>query len=126
LIHEATFEDGMEEDAVLKRHSTVGEAIEVATMMNAKSLALTHFSQRYPKIPRMKRAIDKDKDTEFPIVFAFDFMRLKPDTIDLAAKLTPAMRLLYPCDETNDESTEHITAKELMAIPGVFAATGIL
>jgi len=30
LIHEATFEDGMEEDAVLKRHSTVGDAIDVA------------------------------------------------------------------------------------------------
>jgi ribonuclease Z len=128
LIHEATFEDGLEEDAYLKRHTTVGEAIEVARKMKAKSLALTHFSQRYPKIPQMKKAIDKDKDThtEIPIVFAFDFMRLKPDTIDLAAKLTPAMRLLYPCDEAEDESTEHITAKDLMAIPGVFAATGVL
>ena len=29
LVHEATFEDGMEEDAVKKRHSTVGEAVKV-------------------------------------------------------------------------------------------------
>jgi len=30
LIHEATFEDGMEKEAALKRHSTIGQAIKVA------------------------------------------------------------------------------------------------
>jgi ribonuclease Z len=132
LIHEATFEDGMEEDAVLKRHSTVGEAIDVATKMNAKVLALTHFSQRYPKIPQNRGKVlksDSDKDAIIPIVFAFDFMRLTPDTIELAAKLTPALRLLYPCDGVDDESdtaAEHNLAKELLANPGVFAVSGVL
>lgn len=128
LIHEATFEDGMEADAVLKRHSTVGEAIDVATKMNAKSLVLTHFSQRYPKISQMKRA--KDSENGMPIVFAFDFMRLTPNMVGLAAKLTPAMRLLYPePDEGVDEeetAIEDTTAKELMTVPGIFAVNGVL
>jgi ribonuclease Z len=127
LIHEATFEDGMEEDAVLKRHSTVGEAIDVAMKMKAKSLVLTHFSQRYPKIPPMERT--KDSETEIPIVFAFDFMKLTPGiSIDLAAKLTPALRLLYPDEGVDEEETaiEKTVAKELMTIPGLFAVNGIL
>lgn len=51
LIHEATFDDAMEPDAVAKRHSTVGQALEVARRMNAASVILTHFSQRYPSLP---------------------------------------------------------------------------
>ncbi|KAL3822251.1 hypothetical protein ACHAXA_005884 [Cyclostephanos tholiformis] len=126
LIHEATFEDGMENDAVLKRHSTVGEAIDIASKMNAKSLVLTHFSQRYPKIPPMKRS--NHKETQIPIVFAFDFMRLTPGSIELAAKVTPALRMLYPeaAVEEGEITIEETTAKELMAIPGMFAAKGIL
>jgi len=128
LIHEATFENGMEEDAVMKRHSTIGEAIDVASKMNAKSLVLTHFSQRYPKLPPLNESKDEEKANEIPIAFAFDFMRLAPNTIDLAAKLTPALRLLYPGegDDESEMATGKVTAKELMAVPGVFAAKGVL
>ncbi|KAJ0076391.1 hypothetical protein Patl1_34080 [Pistacia atlantica] len=45
----ATFEDGMVEEAVAKNHSTTKEAIEVGS--GAYRIVLTHFSQRYPKIP---------------------------------------------------------------------------
>ena len=51
LVHEATFDDGMEGDARAKKHSTTGEAVGVALAMRAKHLVLTHFSQRYQKIP---------------------------------------------------------------------------
>lgn len=51
LVHEATFDDGMEGDAWAKKHSTTGEAVGVALEMKAKNLILTHFSQRYSKIP---------------------------------------------------------------------------
>ena len=54
LVHEATFEDGMEEDAVKKRHSTVGEAVKVGNDARAYRTVLTHFSQRYPKVPVFK------------------------------------------------------------------------
>jgi ribonuclease Z len=53
LIHEATFEDGLEGDAMAKKHSTTSEALGVAAQMRAKNVILTHFSQRYQKIPVM-------------------------------------------------------------------------
>ena len=34
-----------------KKHSTVDEAMQVATDMGADRVILTHFSQRYPRLP---------------------------------------------------------------------------
>jgi ribonuclease Z len=53
LIHEATFEDELIGDAQAKKHSTVREALGVGSLMEAKCVVLTHFSQRYQKIPVM-------------------------------------------------------------------------
>jgi ribonuclease Z len=127
LIHEATFEDGMEEEAVLKKHSTVGEALMVAKRMRAKAVLLTHFSQRYPKMPLQKASPDDDR-ADLPIVFCFDFMTLTPDTIPLAAKLTDAMRLLYPeeVDKKSGENNDEADAKKIMSIPGIFAQSELL
>ncbi|KAK5023098.1 hypothetical protein LTS07_009592 [Exophiala sideris] len=51
LVHEATFDDGLDGDAKAKKHCTTGEAVGVALKMRAKNLILTHFSQRYQKLP---------------------------------------------------------------------------
>jgi ribonuclease Z len=129
LIHEATFEDGMEDEAVLKKHCTAGEALEVGKKMRAKAIVLTHFSQRYPKLPQLKQSDDKQ---HFPIVFAFDFMRITPATLTIAAQLTPALRLLYPEDEANPdgppirEEEGEITAKSILSVPGLFAQKELL
>jgi ribonuclease Z len=53
LIHEATFEDSMMAEALAKRHTTVGEAVQVGMKINAERILLTHFSQRYPKVPTL-------------------------------------------------------------------------
>ncbi|PKC50322.1 hypothetical protein RhiirA1_486722, partial [Rhizophagus irregularis] len=39
------------EQALSKNHSTTEEAVSVGERMNAHTLLLTHFSQRYPKVP---------------------------------------------------------------------------
>eukprot|EP00760_Papus_ankaliazontas_P012654 PhM_4_TR15482/c0_g1_i1/m.21657/K00784/rnz; ribonuclease Z len=50
MLHEATFEDSFEVDAVAKQHSTVREAVEVHSRSGGDGLLLlTHFSQRYTK-----------------------------------------------------------------------------
>jgi ribonuclease Z len=54
LVHEATFDDDMKGDALAKKHCTTGEALGVATKMKAKNVILTHFSQRYQKLPVME------------------------------------------------------------------------
>lgn len=61
LIHEATFQDDMVGSALAKRHSTAAEALEVGRRMQARSILLTHFSQRYQKIAYVdQRAGTKD------------------------------------------------------------------
>jgi ribonuclease Z len=127
LIHEATFEDGMEAEAALKRHCTVGEALRVAQEMRAKCLVLTHFSQRYPKIPPTPST-----SSSIPIIFAFDFMRLTPQNILAASKLTPALRLLYSSDGDDDDIMEATTnggpseAEVAISVPGLFAQSNLL
>ena len=126
LIHEATFENGMEEEAVLKMHSTVSEAVSVAKRMDAKACILTHFSQRYPRIAPLR---EEDSLVAFPVAFAFDFMKVTPSTIGIAAKLTPSLRLLYPEDadgEAAEEEREFLSetkkkAQEILSTPGLFA-----
>ena len=53
LVHEATFDDEMRGDAIAKKHSTISEAVGVGAAMSARRVVLTHFSQRYSKIPTM-------------------------------------------------------------------------
>ncbi|KAK0630843.1 hypothetical protein B0T17DRAFT_616447 [Bombardia bombarda] len=53
LIHECTFDDELLGDAKAKKHSTLSEALEVGRQMGARRIMLTHFSQRYPKLPNM-------------------------------------------------------------------------
>jgi ribonuclease Z len=51
LIHEATFTDDLAVSAAAKHHSTIGQALQTGRDCGAKYLVLTHFSQRYPKLP---------------------------------------------------------------------------
>ncbi len=78
LIHEATFNDELGVDAVAKKHSTTGEALAVAAVMRAKTVVLTHFSQRFAKLPTMEdlrsgnvnrdalKVLDPDDQVAFP------------------------------------------------------------
>jgi ribonuclease BN (tRNA processing enzyme) len=60
LVHEATMNDDRADDARRKRHSTVGEALDVSRRLadvvsraggEFAGVVLTHFSQRYPSLP---------------------------------------------------------------------------
>lgn len=81
LIHEATMEDDLERDARIKMHSTVSQAIDVGKRMNAKFVILTHFSQRYAKIPLMAK-------NEENVAVGFDNMEVTLNDL-------PMMHLMY-------------------------------
>ncbi|XP_029039212.1 ribonuclease Z, mitochondrial [Osmia bicornis bicornis] len=83
LIHEATMDDGRESMAKRKLHSTTSEAIKAGKYMNAKFTLLTHFSQRYSKIP----ALPKE---EANVGLAYDYMEVKLPQL-------PLLPLFYPC-----------------------------
>ncbi|EGV62301.1 ribonuclease Z [Yamadazyma tenuis] len=47
LIHEASLDNELIEEAIAKKHTTMIEAVNVARYMNCPKLILTHFSTRY-------------------------------------------------------------------------------
>ena len=65
----ATMEHYMIDECILKMHSTFVEAVETAKSANAKFTILTHFSQRYAKIP-----VFDDFEKEENVACAWDFM----------------------------------------------------
>jgi len=75
LIHEATLDDRLGAEAIEKMHCTVGEALEVAEKMRAWRTVLTHFSQRYPKVPALDEKTVK-RCTEVGAMVACDMMKV--------------------------------------------------
>lgn len=102
LIHESTFGDEHINDAICKKHSTSSEAISIGRLMNAKYTVLTHFSQRFSKIPKFT------KDFNENVGYAFDFLRLK------CPSHYPHLPILKPIfDEIFKESFASVDARLL-------------
>jgi ribonuclease Z len=98
LIHEATFDNELYGDALAKKHSTTGEALGVGKAMRARRILLTHFSQRYQKIPIM----DSGREDQVAIV-AFDYMRCKIGDFAKLVEFRPALLKLYEDKENGAE-----------------------
>ena len=76
LIHEATFDDSRQQDALTKAHCTTSEAVDAGTKMGAAHLILTHFSQRYPKTSQSFRQTVAQTGACGEFAVAFDFLRV--------------------------------------------------
>lgn len=98
LIHEATFDDSMIEEAKEKRHSTTSEAINAGKEAKAYSTILTHFSQRYPKIPVI------DGNFSGHVSVAFDLMSVTLADLPRLPTLVPAFKMLFE-ENVGDEET---------------------
>lgn len=133
LIHEATFDDELVEDALAKKHSTTSEALGIARDMRARRVILTHFSQRYPKLPKMENVgasrvegwenpdeirLDdsgedqgqdhggehKEEEEEMKVAVAFDGMRIKVKDIIKMDRFTPALQALFDSEAKKEEA----------------------
>jgi ribonuclease Z len=91
LIHEATFDDELAGDALAKKHSTTGDALRIGKLMRARRILLTHFSQRYQKIPVMENVGGEDQVA----IVAFDYMRVKISDFAKVEHFRPALLELY-------------------------------
>lgn len=91
LIHEATHEDDMESEAKMKRHSTLSQAITAGHRMEAKHIILTHFSQRYAKIPRV---IENEIDIS-NVGFAYDMMQVQFSQLPLLPMFYSTLRVIF-------------------------------
>ncbi|KAK1162202.1 zinc phosphodiesterase ELAC protein 2-like isoform X1 [Acipenser oxyrinchus oxyrinchus] len=105
LIHEATLEDGMEEEATEKKHSTTSQAIGIGMEMNAEFIMLNHFSQRYAKIPLF------NADFNEKVGIAFDHMRIRFGDFGAIPKLIPPLKALFA--EEIEEMVERREKREL-------------
>ncbi|XP_060802731.1 ribonuclease Z, mitochondrial isoform X2 [Amyelois transitella] len=80
LIHEATMEDELADEARIKMHSTTSQAIEQGKNMKASYTVLTHFSQRYARLPRLNANILNDNKS---VGIAFDNMQITMSDLKL-------------------------------------------
>uniref|UniRef100_A0AAG5DWA4 Zinc phosphodiesterase ELAC protein 2 n=1 Tax=Anopheles atroparvus TaxID=41427 RepID=A0AAG5DWA4_ANOAO len=94
LIHEATMEDELAVEARLKMHSTLSQAIEQGRKMNARYTLLTHFSQRYAKIPRL-RPEQQQAGLGTDLGIAFDNMEVTLDDLPALCKFYPALKAMF-------------------------------
>ncbi|XP_074081255.1 zinc phosphodiesterase ELAC protein 2 isoform X2 [Macrotis lagotis] len=101
LIHEATLEDGLEEEAIEKTHSTTSQAIGIGLKMNARFIMLNHFSQRYAKIPLFS------PDFNEKVGIAFDHMRVNFGDFSTVPRLISPLKALFA-----DEIEEMVERKE--------------
>uniref|UniRef100_A0A336M4K8 Zinc phosphodiesterase ELAC protein 2 n=2 Tax=Culicoides sonorensis TaxID=179676 RepID=A0A336M4K8_CULSO len=109
LIHEATMEDDLEDEAKFKMHSTISQAINQGTRMNAKYTILTHFSQRYAKLPRFE--FDNLQEN---VGLAFDNMEVTLNDLPILHKLYPALRKMFMehCDELDQKALKRALKKQ--------------
>lgn len=117
LIHEATMEDELKEEAVYKMHSTVSEAIDIGKKMNAKFTILTHFSQRYSKVPKINKGLADD------VGVAFDNMCVRFSDLPKLPQMYPALKTLFA---EHYEEMELRTAKKMLRKQKILAKGELL
>lgn len=79
----------MPSEALFKMHSITREAIEVGMSAGVYRIILTHFSQRYPKIPVF------DESYTSKACIAFDMMSVNLADLPLLPSLVPAFKMLF-------------------------------
>lgn len=111
LIHEATMEDDLAEEAIIKTHSTTSQAIDIGERMGAKFTLLTHFSQRYAKLPLIS---DKFHST---VGCAFDHMLVRPSDLPVLPLLFPALKSLFAehYEEMQEKTAKKLRQKALLS-----------
>lgn len=106
LIHEATFQSDLQDQAILKMHTTIEEALLLGVEASADKIVLTHFSQRYTvstkgakKNSKAQEKPEITKILEEKGIVAFDLMHMKFSDLDIMPKLSKIIN--FPVCESN-------------------------
>ncbi|KAL1212426.1 tRNase Z TRZ3 [Cardamine amara subsp. amara] len=108
LIHEATFEDALIEEALAKNHSTTKEAIDIGSSAGVYRIVLTHFSQRYPKIPVI------DELHMHNTCIAFDLMSINMADLQVLPKVLPYFKTLFKDEMVEEEDADDVAMEEAL------------
>lgn len=109
LIHEATFDDSMIDEALAKKHCTTKEAVEVGAKAKAYRTLLTHFSQRYPKVPVI------DENFVNHVGIAFDLMTVRLSDLPRLPLLVPAFKELFEEEEEEGAGEDAEPVPQMLA-----------
>ncbi len=108
VIHEATMEKALQKEAEIKRHSTITEAIVSARGMGAKFTLLTHFSQRYAKVPTFDEIEGQPN-----VGLAFDFLHVSPRTLQgLSHMIEPLKIVFHEALLENEDKKEYYNRRD--------------
>lgn len=109
-IHEATFDDDMVAEAIEKSHCTTSEALDVcANQMGAWRTILTHFSQRYPKIPKLTDEVATQIRRNRAAI-SFDLMCVDFSRLHELPQVVPALRDCFPEENVIEDVRDPICA----------------
>ncbi|XP_063361826.1 ribonuclease Z, mitochondrial [Cydia amplana] len=110
LIHEATMEDELADEARIKMHSTTSQAIEIGRKMNAKYTVLTHFSQRYARLPRINTHIFNEHN----VGIAFDNMQVTLSDLPLLPHMYAPLQHMFAehCVDMELKAASRVRRKE--------------
>ncbi|XP_059059090.1 ribonuclease Z, mitochondrial [Achroia grisella] len=122
LIHEATMEDELADEARIKMHSTTSQAIEAGRLMRAQYTLLTHFSQRYARLPRLNQHILNDNHT---VGIAFDNMQITMGDLELLPYIYAPLQLMFAehCVEMELKAAHRARQKERISPPASASAS---
>lgn len=93
LIHEATFDNELQEEAAAKKHSTTSQAIAAGREAGVYRTILTHFSQRYAKLPVIHEG------NMGGTCIAFDLMSVKLSDLPKLPTMLPGLQALFTEEE---------------------------
>ncbi|CAF4900678.1 unnamed protein product [Pieris macdunnoughi] len=125
LIHEATMEDELADEARTKMHSTTSQAIDIGRKMNATFTVLTHFSQRYARLPRLNAHILNDNKS---VGIAFDNMQITMSDLELLPHMYAPLQLMFAehCVELELKAALRQKHKERLASAPNLPTSGIV
>jgi ribonuclease Z len=108
VIHEATMEHKYLKDAIVKKHSTFTEAIENSKAMGTKFTLLTHFSQRYSKLPLLQEIEGKKN-----VGIAFDNLSVTPQTMGMLQHIYEPLKIMFRDElQTCKDKTEQLMRRQ--------------
>ena len=120
LIHEATFGNSLWSHAKKKKHCTTEEALRVGRESDAKTVCLTHFSQRYPKdifTSSNSAPSQQQQEQEQMFACAFDGMRVKWKDWELLksnrARISDVLSKTSTEDIFVDKEEEHLAHMDI-------------
>ncbi|CAH0475182.1 unnamed protein product [Peronospora belbahrii] len=110
MVHEATFEDDLAQEAKDKAHCTMAEAVGVGRQAKARHLLLTHFSQRYPKMAVLSTSCDESSHvTPMEVLTAIDMLSLRFRELRQPHLMEVCMQLMT-LDDVEEDDTDAVAS----------------